>query len=89
MNDKQYYWEDSDYVSNFQMSEQFEKGDCEDNDEEYEMREEKFRVIVFLQEVETGKCLVGFDEGFTRESYSGEFIKFLERKSLEFPFLNE
>ena len=87
--DKNYFWEEPDFVSEFQRCEKFSKDDCEDNDEEYEMREEKFRVIVFLQEVETGKCLVGFDEGFTRESYSGEFIKFLERKSLEFPFLNE
>ena len=50
MEDKEYYWEDSDYVSNFQMSEQFIMGDCEDNDEEYEVREEKFRVIVFIQD---------------------------------------
>ncbi|MED5272016.1 MAG: hypothetical protein VX613_03925, partial [Candidatus Thermoplasmatota archaeon] len=48
MEDKEYYWEDSDYVSNFQMSEQFIMGDCEDNDEEYEVREEKFRVIDLL-----------------------------------------
>ena len=87
MEDKEYYWEDSDYVSNFQMSEQFIMGDCEDNDEEYEVREEKFRVIVFIQDVETGKCLNGGDEGFTKESYSRTFVEFLEKMSERYPYL--
>ena len=87
MNDKEYYWEDSDYVSNFQMSEQFIMGDCEDNDEEYEVREEKFRVIVFIQDVETGKCLSGWDEGFTEESFSWDFLNFLDKSSELYPYI--
>ena len=87
MNDNEYYWEDSDYVSNFQMSEQFEKGDCEDNDEEYEVRDEKFRVIVFIQDVETGKCLSGWDEGFTEESFSWDFLNFLDKSSELYPYI--
>ena len=87
MNDKEYFWEEPDFVSEFQRCEKFSKDDCEDNDEEYEMREEKFRVIVFLQDVETGKCLNGWDEGFTKESYSRTFVEFLEKMSERYPYL--
>ena len=85
--DKNYFWEEPDFVSEFQRCEKFSNDDCEDNDEEYEMREEKFRVIVFLQDVETGKCLNGWDEGFTKESYSRNFVGFLEKLSERYPYL--
>ena len=87
MKDKNYFWEEPDFVSEFQRSEEFSNDDCEDNDEEYEIREEKFRVIVFLQDVETGKCLNGWDEGFTKESYSRTFVEFLEKMSERYPYL--
>ena len=87
MEEKNYFWEEPDFVSEFQRGEMFSNDDCEDNDEEYEMREEKFRVIVFLQDVETGKCLKGWDEGFTKESYSRSFVEFLEKMSERYPYL--
>ena len=85
--DKEYFLEESDFVSNFQQSEEFWKEDCEDNEEEYEPREEKFRVIIFLQDVETGKCLWGWDEGFTEKSYSQDFLNFLDKSSELFPYI--
>ena len=87
MEDKEYYWEKSDFVSNFQETEEYSLNDCEDNDEEYEIREEKFRVIVFIQDVETGKCIDGWDEGFTTESCSQDFLNFLDRSSELFPYI--
>ena len=87
MKDKNYFWEEPDFVSEFQRSEEFSNDDCEDNDEEYEIREEKFRVIVFIQDVETGKCLSGWDEGFTEESFSWDFLNFLDKSSELYPYI--
>jgi len=88
MKDKNYFWEKSDFVSDFQRGEIFSKDDCEDNGEEYEMREEKFRVIVFLQDVKSGKCLQGWDQGFTEESYSRNFVRFLDKLVENYPYLD-
>ena len=60
MEDKEYFWDEPDFESNYQRMEESRK---EDWDEELEGEEfipepETHRLILFIQDVKTGKCLV-------------------------------
>ena len=64
---RDYFWDEPDFESNYQRMEESRK---EDWDEELEGEEfipepETHRFIYFIQEVKTGKCLVGDVEGFS------------------------
>ena len=67
MEDKEYFWDEPDFESNYQRMEESRK---EDWDEELEREQfipepETHRLISFIQEVKTGKCLIGDVEGFS------------------------
>ena len=67
MEDKEYFWNEPDFESNYQRMEKSRK---EDWDEELEGEEfipepETHRLILFIQDVKTGKCLKGDVEGFS------------------------
>ncbi len=87
MKNKNYFWDDSDFESNFQRSEELTKKVLEKNGEDYEIQKEKFRVVIFLQNVETGNCLTGWTEGFTNENDSRDYLKFVEKISEKHPLI--
>ena len=67
MEDKEYYWDEPDFESNYQRMEKSreEDWDEEEEGEEFIPEPETHRLILFIQDVKTGKCLKGDVEGFS------------------------
>ena len=60
--ERNYFWDDPDYISNFDRSEESLK---ESEGDDYEPSTETHRFIYFIQDVKTGKCLTGCEEGYS------------------------
>ena len=83
MEDKEYFWDEPDFESNYQRMEESRK---EDWDEELEGEEfipepETHRLILFIQDVKTGKCLKGdvevfssYEECYDQWDYLGKIL---------------
>ena len=64
---RDYFWDEPDFESNYQRMEKSreEDWDEEEEGEEFIPEPETHRLILFIQDVKTGKCLVGDVEGFS------------------------